>query len=95
MVAKVQTAVATASLKGSGTRMAGYPQDYLFVVNPGEPLLNVVIKNKPKRLTGLDQKGTGSGSGVPNSPDADDVPPAERRNLSPISQVLTRNVVSL
>jgi hypothetical protein len=44
--------------------MAGYPQDYLFVVNPGEPLLNVVNENKPKRLKrskriGLGQKARG------------------------------------
>jgi len=68
------------------------------MVNRGEPLLNVVNENKPKRLKRsthrLGPKGTGSGSGVPNSPDADAVPSAERRNLSPSSQVRSRNVVS-
>jgi hypothetical protein len=29
------------------------------MVNPGEPLLNVVNENKPKRLIGLDQKVRG------------------------------------
>jgi len=47
-----------------------------------ESLINVVTENKPKMLTGLDQKVRGPGSGVPNSPDADDEPPAERRALT-------------
>jgi hypothetical protein len=70
------------------------------MVNRCEPLINVVNENKPKRLRRFQEthrlgpKGTGSGSGAPNSPDADDAPPAERRNLSPTSQVLSWNVVS-
>jgi len=65
------------------------------MVKTCEPLINVVNENKPKRLRHrLEPKGEGSGSGVPNSPDADAAPPAERRNLSPTSQILSRNVVS-
>jgi hypothetical protein len=70
------------------------------MVNPGEPLLNVVTENKPKVLTRprrvhrLGPKGTGPGPGVPNSPGADGVPPAKRRNLTHLNQVLWRNVLS-
>ena len=52
------------------------------MVNKGEPLLNVVTSNKPKRLTGLNQKGKGSGTGAIKSPVADVAPPAKRRNLT-------------
>ena len=47
-----------------------------------ESLINVVNENKPKMLTGLDQKVSGPGSDAPNSSDADDAPPAERRDLT-------------
>jgi hypothetical protein len=40
--------------------------------NTGKPLLNVVMRNKPKVLRGLTQNGTWPGSGVPISPDADE-----------------------
>ena len=52
------------------------------MVNPGEASLNVVIKDKPKMLTGLGQKGMWSGLEAPNSSDADGVPPAKRRDLN-------------
>jgi hypothetical protein len=52
------------------------------MVNTCESLINVVNKNKPKMLTGLDQKGTWPRSGAPKSPDADDAPPAEQRDLT-------------
>jgi hypothetical protein len=70
------------------------------MVNLGEPLINVVNEDKPKVLRvpqrnhRLGPKGKGSGIGVPNSPIADDVPSAKRRNLTHLNQVLTRNVVS-
>jgi hypothetical protein len=70
------------------------------MVNPGEPLLNVVNENKPKVLSvpkrnrRLGPKGTGSSPGGPNSPGADGAPPAERRNLSHLNQVRSRNVLS-
>ena len=58
------------------------------MVNICEPLINVVTEDKPKVLTGparanrLGPKGKGSGIGAPNSPIADGVPPAEKRNLT-------------
>ena len=52
------------------------------MVNICEPLLNVVTRNKPKMLTGLNQKGKGSGIGAIKSPVADVASPAKRRNLS-------------
>jgi len=59
------------------------------MVNSCKSLINVVIANKPKMLTaclttdtGLDQKVGWPSSGAPNSPDADDAPPAERRDLT-------------
>ena len=67
------------------------------MVNSGEASLNAVIKEPAKdaaeerlcraRLTaasesGWGQQGTWSGSGAPNSSDADVVPPAKRRDLN-------------
>jgi len=58
------------------------------MVNICEPLINVVIGDKPKvlicpvRAQRLEPKGKGSGMGAPNSPIADVEPPAERRNLT-------------
>jgi hypothetical protein len=58
------------------------------MVNICEPLINVVMENKPKVLTcparanRLGPKGKGPGMGAPNSPIADAVLPAERRNLT-------------
>src|SRR4051812_37270852 len=52
-------------------------------VNPGEVLIKAVIKDKPKMLSGLDQKGTWSGPGAPSSPGADGAPPADRHDLTP------------
>ena len=57
------------------------------MVNRCKPLINVVTRDKPKVLTHpprvnrLEPKGKGAGIGAPNSPIADDVPPAKRRNL--------------
>jgi hypothetical protein len=65
-----------------------------------EPLLNVVTRIKPKVLKvsargrRLEPKGKGSGPGAPNSPGADGAPPAKRRNLTHLNQVLSWNVVS-
>ena len=70
------------------------------MVKTSEPLINVVNENKPKVLRvparnhRLGPKGKGTGIGVPNSPIADGAPPAKRRNLTHLNQVLTRNVVS-
>jgi hypothetical protein len=56
------------------------------MVNPGEVLLKAVMFNKPegmrKMLLGLDQKGGWPGTGAQRSPAADDVPPAERHDLT-------------
>ena len=38
--------------------------------------------NKPKRLTGLNQKVRGQGEELSNLPTADNVPPADRRSLT-------------
>jgi len=46
-------------------------------------LIKAVTKNKPKMLTGLNQNGTWSGPGAPNSPGADGAPPAERHDPTP------------
>ena len=66
-----------------------------------EPLLNVVTESKPKvlrsfpkKLVGLGQNGKGTSLGAPNSPSADGVPPAKRRNLTHLNQVLSGNVLS-
>jgi hypothetical protein len=70
------------------------------MVKTSEPLINVVTENKPKRLSvparnhRLGPKGKGSGIGAPNSPIADGAPPAKRRNLTHLNQVLSGNVVS-
>jgi hypothetical protein len=53
------------------------------MVNPGEVLLKAVTTNKPKMLSGLDQKGMWSGIGAQRSPIADAAPPAERHDLTP------------
>ena len=50
--------------------------------------------DKPKRLKGLSQNGMWPGRGFLNSPLADVVPPAHRRNLTPSGVVLVWNVVS-
>ena len=58
------------------------------MVKISEPLINVVIWNKPKMLKisererRLGPKGKGSRIGVSNSPIAVGAPPADRRNLS-------------
>ena len=46
-------------------------------------LIKAVNKDKPKMLSGLNQKGTWSGTGAANSPVADDAPPAERHDPTP------------
>jgi hypothetical protein len=56
-------------------------------------LIKVVIGNKPKMLSGLDQKGTWSGTGVGFSPVADVAPPADRHDLTPGS-IKTMNEVT-
>ncbi len=70
----------------SGARVHG-------TVNPGEPLLNVVRRNKPKTLTGLSQKACGPAEEFPSLLSQTPAPPANRRDL-PHARVCTRNVVS-
>ena len=53
------------------------------MANSSELPINVVRTSKPKALTGLDQNGTWPGTGAALSPVADDVPPAERHDLTP------------
>ena len=50
------------------------------------------MTNKRKMLLRLSQKGTWSGSGARNSPDADDAPPAKSCDLPTLAH--RRNVVS-
>jgi hypothetical protein len=45
--------------------------------------IKVVINDKPKMLSGLNQNGMWSGTGAPHSPVADGAPPAERHDLNP------------
>jgi hypothetical protein len=53
------------------------------MVNPGEVLIKAVIINKPKMLSGLDQKVRGQVLGAGQSPVADGAPPADRHDLTP------------
>jgi hypothetical protein len=46
-------------------------------------LIKAVNCNKPKMLSGLNQKVCGQEQGHPNSPVADVAPPAERHDLTP------------
>ena len=46
-------------------------------------LIKAVSKDKPKMLSGLNQKGKWSGTEAPNSPVADGAPPAERHDPTP------------
>ena len=46
-------------------------------------LIKAVTKDKPKMLSGLNQKGTWSGTGAPTSSVADEAPPADRHDLTP------------
>jgi len=63
------------------------------MANRCAPLINVVRTNKPKGLTGLDQKVGDQVEAVPSLSPADVASPAERRSLThPL--VLGRNVVS-
>jgi hypothetical protein len=48
--------------------------------NPGEPLLNAVMLNKPKMLIGLDQKVSGPVQGLSSPLPQTSVPPANRRS---------------
>jgi hypothetical protein len=52
------------------------------MVNSGEASLNAVMLDKRKLLIRLDQTVSGQVGGAPNSPSADDEPPAERRDLN-------------
>ena len=53
------------------------------MVNPGEVPIKAVIINKPKMLSGLDQKVRGQAPGLATSPVADVAPPAEKHDLTP------------
>ena len=46
-------------------------------------LIKAVTLDKPKMLSGLNQKGMWSGTGAHRSPVADVAPPAERHDLTP------------
>jgi hypothetical protein len=52
------------------------------MVNSGEVPLKAVMFNKPKVLSGLDQNGMWPGAGTQRFLAADDVPPAERHDLT-------------
>ena len=52
-------------------------------VNPGEVLIKVVTGNKPKMLSGLNQKVRGQAPGASSSPVADVAPPADKHDLTP------------
>ena len=53
------------------------------MVNPGEVLLKAVRIDKPKMLSGLNQKVRGQVQGRLCSPVVDVAPPAERDDLTP------------
>ena len=65
------------------------------MVNPGAVLIKAVNRDKPKMLSGLDQKGTWSGTGARKSPVADGAPPAERHDLNPGSIAKVNEVTPL
>ena len=52
------------------------------MANSGELLINAVISNKPKALTGLNQKSKWPGAGAPLSPAVAVEPSAERQSLN-------------
>ena len=58
------------------------------MVNPGEVPIKAVIINKPKMLSGLDQKVRGQASGAGQSPIADGAPPAD--TARPNSRVIQK-----
>ena len=58
-------------------------------------LIKAVKPNKPKMLSGLDQKGTWSGTGAAKSPVADGAPPADRHDLNPGSIAKVNEVTPL
>ena len=63
------------ALRRSGARVDG-------MANSGELLINVVNLNKPKALTGLNQKGKWPGAGASSSPAVAVEPSAERQSLN-------------
>ena len=63
------------------------------MVNRGEPLINVVTSNKPKRLTGLNQKVRGQVQ-VLLIHLSQMVHPGEKAEPKRPKTVLTRNVVN-
>jgi hypothetical protein len=68
-----------------GEHQRGRELGWEGMANPGEPSINVVKTNKPKvlRTQGLGQKGKWPGARVRLSLAADDMPPANRRSLTP------------
>ena len=52
------------------------------MANPCEPLINVVNRNKPKVLRGLNQKGTWPEQGLIYLLSQTTRPPAKRRSLT-------------
>lgn len=65
------------------------------MVNICEPLINAVRLNKPKRLTGLNQKVMSPGIEIGTFSIADVVAPVNRRDLTLRETVIKRNLVSL
>ena len=63
------------------------------MVNSGESLINVVNCDKPKMLIGLTKMVSGQVEEFPPFPNADEKPPADRRDLRHLL-VHERNVVS-
>jgi hypothetical protein len=62
-------------------------------VKISELLINVVSRDKPKALIGLNQKGKWASLVTSRFADADEDPPANRQHLSH-QEVCRRNVVS-
>jgi hypothetical protein len=62
------------------------------MVNSGEVLLKAVMFNKPKLLTGLNQKGKWPGTGTQRFPATDDAPPAERHDLNSATSMKVNEV---
>jgi len=78
----------SASGRGDRQHHGGRELGWRSMVNTSESLINVVNANKrkvlnsPEKAQTLGPKGKWSGTGAPNSPVADDAPPAEKRDLT-------------
>ena len=72
-----------ASRHGDSQHHGGRELAVRDMVNPGEVPIKAVIINKPKMLSGLNQKVRGQALGAGQSPVADGAPPADRHDLTP------------